>query len=120
MIHHPEFTPAPITEIPGPDLFMTVIMVSDWAASLYRGTIFIGNVDTNRINHDRIEWHGSTPKGIEQPDFVWSEDNWFRPVDIELGPDACRKRASRSARPRSSPPCRPTWPTRSPCPNSMT
>ena len=22
-----------------------------------------------------------------QPDFVWSEDNWFRPVDIELGPD---------------------------------
>ena len=53
----------------------------------FRGTIFVGNVVTNRINHDRIEWHGSTPKGIEQPDFVWSEDNWFRPVDIELGPD---------------------------------
>ena len=28
MIHHPEFTPAPTTETPGPDLFMTVIMVS--------------------------------------------------------------------------------------------
>jgi len=53
----------------------------------YRGTVFIGNVVTNRINHDRVEWHGSSPKGIEQPDFVWSEDNWFRPVDIELGPD---------------------------------
>jgi putative heme-binding domain-containing protein len=53
----------------------------------YRGTVFVGNVVTNRINHDRIEWHGSSPKGIEQPDFVWSEDNWFRPVDIELGPD---------------------------------
>ncbi|WP_165221580.1 PVC-type heme-binding CxxCH protein [Aquisphaera insulae] len=53
----------------------------------YRGTTFIGNVVTNRVNHDRIEWHGSTPVGIEQPDFVWSEDNWFRPVDIELGPD---------------------------------
>ncbi len=53
----------------------------------YRGTVFIGNVVTNRINHDRIAWHGSSPKGIEQPDFVWSEDNWFRPVDIELGPD---------------------------------
>ena len=26
-------------------------------------------------------------RAIEQPDFVWSEDNWFRPVDIELGPD---------------------------------
>src|SRR4029078_12479012 len=53
----------------------------------FRGTIFIGNVMTNRINHDRIEWHGSSPKGIAQPDFLWSEDNWFRPVDIELGPD---------------------------------
>jgi len=53
----------------------------------YRGTVFVGNVVTNRINHDRIEWHGSSPRGIEQPDFVWSEDNWFRPVDIELGPD---------------------------------
>ncbi|MFI5459576.1 MAG: PVC-type heme-binding CxxCH protein [Isosphaerales bacterium] len=53
----------------------------------YRGTTFIGNVVTNRVNHDRIEWHGSSPQGIEQPDFVWSEDNWFHPVDIELGPD---------------------------------
>ena len=53
----------------------------------YRGAVFIGNVVTNRVNQDKIEWHGSTPKGIEQPDFVWSEDNWFRPVDIELGPD---------------------------------
>jgi putative heme-binding domain-containing protein len=53
----------------------------------YRGTTFIGNVVTNRINHDRIEWHGSSPQGIAQPEFVWSEDNWFHPVDIELGPD---------------------------------
>ena len=53
----------------------------------YRGTVFIGNVVTNRINHDTVEWRGSSPKGIEQPDFLWSEDNWFRPVDIELGPD---------------------------------
>ncbi len=60
---------------------------ADQFPEAYRGTVFIGNVVTNRINHDRIEWHGSSPKGIEQPDFVWSEDNWFRPVDIELGPD---------------------------------
>ena len=60
---------------------------ADQFPEAYRGLVFIGNVVTNRINVDRIEWHGSTPKGIEQPDFVWSEDNWFRPVDIELGPD---------------------------------
>ncbi|WP_406699705.1 PVC-type heme-binding CxxCH protein [Singulisphaera sp. Ch08] len=53
----------------------------------YRDTIFTGNVLTNRINHDRLEFRGSSPKAIEQPDFLWSEDNWFRPVDIELGPD---------------------------------
>jgi putative heme-binding domain-containing protein len=53
----------------------------------YWGNTFIGNVVTNRINRDKVEWRGATPKGIEQPDFVWSEDNWFRPVDIELGPD---------------------------------
>ena len=53
----------------------------------YRDKIFIGNVVTNRINRDRIEWHGSSPKGIEQPDFVKCDDPWFRPVDIELGPD---------------------------------
>ncbi|MHC5536983.1 PVC-type heme-binding CxxCH protein, partial [Singulisphaera rosea] len=60
---------------------------ADQFPEAYRGTLFLGNVMTNRINHDRIEWHGSSPKGIEQPDFLWSEDNWFRPVDIELGPD---------------------------------
>jgi putative heme-binding domain-containing protein len=60
---------------------------ADQFPAAYRGTVFIGNVVTNRINHDRIQWHGSSPKGVEQPDFVWSEDNWFRPVDIELGSD---------------------------------
>jgi putative heme-binding domain-containing protein len=60
---------------------------ADHFPAAYRGTIFVGNVVTNRINHDRLEWHGSSPQAITQPDFVWSEDNWFRPVDIELGPD---------------------------------
>ncbi len=60
---------------------------ADQYPEAYRGTLYIGNVVTNRINHDRIEWHGTSPRGIEQPDFVWSEDNWFHPVDIELGPD---------------------------------
>lgn len=53
----------------------------------FRDNVFIGNVVTNRINRDRIEWHGSTPRGIAMPDFVTCEDPWFRPVDIKLGPD---------------------------------
>ena len=60
---------------------------ADHFPSRYRGTVFVGNVVTNRINHDRLEWHGSSPRAIQQPDFLTSDDPWFRPVDIKLGPD---------------------------------
>lgn len=53
----------------------------------YRDTVFIGNPVTGRINHDRLEWHGSSPQAIEQPDFLSCDDPWFRPVDLKLGPD---------------------------------
>jgi putative heme-binding domain-containing protein len=53
----------------------------------YHGTVFVGNVVTNRINHDRLEWHGSSPTAVELKDFLISDDPWFRPVDIKLGPD---------------------------------
>ena len=53
----------------------------------YKGCIFVGNVVTNRINFDRIEWKGSTPVAKELPDFLVSKDPWFRPVDIKLGVD---------------------------------
>ncbi len=53
----------------------------------YRGTTFLGNVVTGRINHDRLAWTGSSPRAIEQPDFLTSDDPWFHPVDLELGPD---------------------------------
>ena len=35
----------------------------------------------------RLEWHGSTPKAIRMPDFLTSDDPWFRPVQVKLGPD---------------------------------
>jgi putative heme-binding domain-containing protein len=53
----------------------------------YRDTVFVGNVVTNRINHDRLERHGSTSIARELPDFLKSDDPWFRPVDLKLGPD---------------------------------
>lgn len=53
----------------------------------YLGTMFVGNVVTNRINFDRIEWKGASPVAKELPDFMTSKDRWFRPVDIKLGPD---------------------------------
>src|SRR5262249_25335460 len=53
----------------------------------WHDTVFIGNVVTSRINHDRVTWHGSTPRAKRDADFLVSEDLWFRPVDLKLGPD---------------------------------
>jgi putative heme-binding domain-containing protein len=49
--------------------------------------LFVGNVVTSKVNHDRVVFTGSTPKAVEQPDFITSDDPWFRPVDLRLGPD---------------------------------
>jgi putative heme-binding domain-containing protein len=49
--------------------------------------LFLGNVVTSKINHDHVTFTGSTPKANEQPDFLTSDDPWFRPVDLTLGPD---------------------------------
>ncbi len=49
--------------------------------------MLVGNCVTSRVNHDNITFTGSTPKANEQPDFITSDDPWFRPVDLQLGPD---------------------------------
>src|SRR5438046_9602395 len=42
---------------------------------------------TCRINRDSFAWHGSTRVAREEADFLRSDDPWFRPVDLQLGPD---------------------------------
>ncbi len=46
-----------------------------------------GNVMTSRINRNLLQRKGLTVTAIEQPDLLTSDDPWFRPVDIRLGPD---------------------------------
>ncbi len=53
----------------------------------YRGNMFVGNVMTSRVNRDSIRHRGSSPRAIEEPDFLVSDDPWFRPVDLQVGPD---------------------------------
>ncbi len=53
----------------------------------YSGDLFVGNVMSGRVHRDHLEWHGSTPMAVEQPDLVVSDDPWFRPVDLQIGPD---------------------------------
>lgn len=49
--------------------------------------LLVGNCVTSKVNHDLITFTGSTPKANERPDFLTSDDPWFRPVDLQLGPD---------------------------------
>lgn len=53
----------------------------------YWGNTFNGNVATLRINRDAFDWKGSTPNAVRQADFLHSDDHWFRPVNLKLGPD---------------------------------
>src|SRR3989449_3152536 len=53
----------------------------------YRNNIFTGNVMTSRVNRDAVTFTGSTPLANERPDFVATDDPWFRPVNLQLGPD---------------------------------
>jgi putative heme-binding domain-containing protein len=53
----------------------------------YRDTIFIGNPVTGKVNHDRFRVHGSTYEAVAMPDFITCDDPWFRPVNLQVGPD---------------------------------
>jgi putative heme-binding domain-containing protein len=52
----------------------------------WRDSAYVGDVVSRRVNQFAIEWHGSTPKGILKR-FLESDDPWFRPVHVQLGPD---------------------------------
>ncbi|HUR46759.1 MAG TPA: PVC-type heme-binding CxxCH protein [Candidatus Saccharimonadales bacterium] len=64
-----------------------VYYAADTFPKEFRDNMFVGNVMTCRINRDTLEQHGSTLIAKEAPDFLSSDDPWFRPVDIQLGPD---------------------------------
>ncbi len=53
----------------------------------FQGNMFVGNVMTSRVNRDSLRYNGSSVRAVEQPDFIVSDDPWFRPVDIQIGPD---------------------------------
>ncbi|HMJ71541.1 MAG TPA: PVC-type heme-binding CxxCH protein [Cyclobacteriaceae bacterium] len=53
----------------------------------FRGNFFIGDVVNSRVHRYSATWKGSSPVGKSEVDFIKSEDPWFRPVNIKLGPD---------------------------------
>lgn len=63
------------------------IVTGDQFPTEYQGNYFSGNVMTSRVNRNSPIYHGSTIIAKEESDFLSSTDSWFRPVDIQLGPD---------------------------------
>jgi len=53
----------------------------------YQQSFFTGDVVTCRIDRNTISFNGSTPVSKKEDPFLISEDPWFRPVDVKLGPD---------------------------------
>ncbi len=82
------FAPTTIQHTHGSTAICGITVLDDpsWPEE-FRDNLIIGNVMPSRINRDRVEWRGSTSVGHEMPDLVSVTDPWFRPVDLQLGPD---------------------------------
>src|SRR5437762_4528989 len=82
------FAPSMIFHGHGSTAISGIVYYEDdlWPAE-FRNNIFTGNVMTSRVNRDAVTFTGSTPLANERPDFVSTDDPWFRPVNLQLGPD---------------------------------
>ena len=60
---------------------------TDRFPAAYRDQAFVGNVVTCRVHADAIAWRGSSPWVDKATDFLTCDDLWFRPSDLQLGPD---------------------------------
>jgi putative heme-binding domain-containing protein len=65
----------------------TTVYEADNFPPEYRGNMFAGNVMTSRVNRDSMTFQGSSVIAHEEPDFITTDDPWFRPVDLQVGPD---------------------------------
>lgn len=53
----------------------------------YRNSFYSGDVVASRVSRNTLTFNGSSPQSVPAEDFLLSEDPWFRPVDIKIGPD---------------------------------
>lgn len=65
---------------------LALLQGDPWPADMQEHFVS-GNVMTSRINRNRLQRRGSTVEAVEMPDLLTSDDPWFRPVDLQLGPD---------------------------------
>lgn len=84
------FVPSTMEHLHGSTAISGIAYVNHQAfPSNFQTNLLSGNVMTCRINRNRLEYFGATAKAVEMPDLLTSDDPWFRPVDLQFGPDGC-------------------------------
>jgi len=79
------FLPPTIDHLHGSTAISGIVYIPDDSPLVpLRGQLLSGNVMTSRINRDLLTYRGATARGIELPDFLTTDDPWFRPVDLQL------------------------------------
>lgn len=79
------FLPPTVEHLHGSTAISGIIAIpSDSPIVPLRGQVISGNVMTSRLNRNLLVYHGATARGTELPDFLSSEDSWFRPVDLQI------------------------------------
>ncbi|MFL5245345.1 MAG: PVC-type heme-binding CxxCH protein [Gemmataceae bacterium] len=63
-----------------------VYLGDNWPAE-YRNNVFMCNIHGNRINRDVIEEQGSGVVARHGKDFLFANDEWFRGIALQYGPD---------------------------------
>lgn len=82
------FVPPMMDHLHGSTAISGLVYLSpDLAIDGYAQQMLSGNVMTSRVNRNYVEYQGATAVAKELPDFLTSDDPWFRPVDIRLGSD---------------------------------
>ncbi|MAR08406.1 MAG: dehydrogenase [Blastopirellula sp.] len=64
-----------------------MIYLGDRWPQRYRGSLFTSNIHGRRINRDRLLRHDGPFQGVHATDFLLANDEWFRGVSMEYGPD---------------------------------
>lgn len=81
------FAPAMITGFKGSTAIAGIeCYAADNFPKDYQGSFYVGDVMTNQLIRFELTYDGTTPRAKVVP-FLDSDDQWFRPVDVKLGPD---------------------------------
>ncbi len=83
------FVPAVMDHLHGSTAIGGIAVCTDRGSfpSVYLDSAFGGNVMTSRVNRNSLLYRGGSLQAQEESDFLISGDPWFRPVDLQFGPD---------------------------------